>query len=29
MAKEVLINTGAGEIRVAVVENGVLDQLWL
>ena len=29
MAKEVLINTGAGEIRVAVVEDGVLDQLWL
>ncbi len=29
MAKEVLINVGAGEIRVAVVENGVLDQLWL
>jgi ribonuclease G len=29
MAKEVLINVGAGEIRVAVVENGVLEQLWL
>src|SRR6185437_16786832 len=29
MSKEVLINTGAGEIRVAVIEDGVLDQLWL
>src|SRR5205085_12358040 len=29
MAKTVLINAGAGEIRVAVLENGVLDQLWL
>ncbi len=29
MAKEVLINVGAGEIRVAVVEDGVLEQLWL
>lgn len=29
MAKDVLINVGAGEIRVAVVESGVLDQLWL
>src|SRR5579872_136069 len=29
MAKEVLINVGAGEIRVAVLENGALDQLWL
>ena len=29
MTKEVLINVGAGEIRVAVVEDGVLDQLWL
>ena len=29
MAKDVLINAGAGEVRVAVVEDGVLDQLWL
>jgi ribonuclease G len=29
MTKTVLINVGAGEIRVAVLENGVLDQLWL
>jgi ribonuclease G len=29
MTKEVLINVGAGEIRVAVVEDGVLDQLWV
>ena len=29
MAKEVLINVGAGEIRVAVVEDGVLEQFWL
>ena len=29
MAKDVLIHVGAGEIRVAVVEDGVLDQLWL
>jgi ribonuclease G len=29
MAKDVLVNAGAGEIRVAVVEDGVLDQLWL
>jgi len=29
LPKEVLINAGAGEVRVAVVEGGVLDQLWL
>ncbi|HYM17745.1 MAG TPA: Rne/Rng family ribonuclease [Micropepsaceae bacterium] len=29
MAKDVLVNAGAGEIRVAVIEDGVLDQLWL
>src|ERR1700680_1504228 len=29
MAKDVLINAGAGEVRVALVEDGVLDQLWL
>ena len=29
MAKDVLVNAGAGEVRVAVVEDGVLDQLWL
>ena len=29
MAKDVLINAGAGEVRVAVMEDGVLDQLWL
>jgi ribonuclease G len=29
MAKDVLINAGAGEVRVAVLEDGVLDQLWL
>jgi len=29
MAKDVLINAGAGEVRVAVVEDGVLEQLWL
>jgi ribonuclease G len=29
MPKDVLINAGAGEVRVAVVEDGVLDQLWL
>lgn len=29
MGKTVLINAGAGEIRVAVLEDGVLDQLWL
>ena len=29
MPREVLINAGAGEVRVAVVEDGVLDQLWL
>jgi ribonuclease G len=26
--KDVLVNAGAGEVRVAVVEDGVLDQLW-
>ena len=29
MAKDVLINAGAGEMRVAVLENGALDQLWM
>jgi ribonuclease G len=29
MAKEVLVNAGVGEVRVAVLEDGVLDQLWL
>ena len=29
MPREVLINAGAGEVRVAVIEDGVLDQLWL
>src|SRR5438270_9423731 len=29
MTKAVLINAGAGEIRVAVLENGLLEQLWL
>jgi len=29
MTKDVLINAGAGEVRVAVMEDGVLDQLWL
>src|SRR3981081_2389598 len=29
MARDVLINAGAGEVRVAVMEDGVLDQLWL
>jgi ribonuclease G len=29
MSKEVLINAGAGEIRVAVVEDGVLQELFL
>jgi ribonuclease G len=29
MPKDVLVNAGAGEVRVAVVEDGVLDQLWL
>jgi len=29
MAKDVLVNAGAGEIRVAVIEDGVLDQLSL
>jgi ribonuclease G len=29
MPKDVLINAGAGEVRVAVIEDGVLDQLWL
>lgn len=29
MAKDVLVNAGAGEVRVAVVEDGALDQLWL
>ncbi|HYK79049.1 MAG TPA: Rne/Rng family ribonuclease [Micropepsaceae bacterium] len=29
MPKDVLINAGAGEVRVAVMEDGVLDQLWL
>jgi len=29
MPREVLINAGAGELRVAVIEDGALDQLWL
>jgi ribonuclease G len=29
MPREVLINAGAGEVRVAVMEDGLLDQLWL
>ncbi|HEX3486559.1 MAG TPA: Rne/Rng family ribonuclease [Micropepsaceae bacterium] len=29
MPRDVLINAGAGEVRVAVLEDGVLDQLWL
>ncbi|HEX3486543.1 MAG TPA: Rne/Rng family ribonuclease [Micropepsaceae bacterium] len=29
MTREVLINAGAGELRVAVIEDGALDQLWL
>src|SRR6266446_8570403 len=29
MPRDVLINAGAGEVRVAVMEDGVLDQLWL
>jgi ribonuclease G len=29
MAKDVLVNAGAGEMRVAVLDGGVLDQLWL
>ena len=29
MPREVLISAGAGEVRVAVIEDGVLDQLWL
>src|ERR1700704_3211368 len=29
MPRDVLINAGAGEVRVAVIEDGVLDQLWL
>ena len=29
MPKEVLINVGAGEIRVALVEDGRLQELWL
>src|SRR6201992_3368013 len=29
MSKEVLINTGAGEIRVAIVEEGRLQELFL
>jgi ribonuclease G len=29
MPKEVLINAGAGEIRVALVEDGRLQELWL
>ena len=28
MPKDILINVGAGEVRVAVIEDGVLDQLW-
>lgn len=28
MAKDVLVNAGAGELRVAVVEDGKLEQLW-
>jgi ribonuclease G len=29
MSKDVLINAGVGEVRVAVIEDGVLEQLWL
>ena len=29
MPKEVLINAGTGEVRVALLEDGVLDQFWL
>src|SRR5215468_2537865 len=29
MYKDVLINAGVGEVRVAVIEDGVLEQLWL
>src|SRR5665213_1297225 len=29
MGRDVLINAGAGEVRVAVLEDGVLDQLWI
>ena len=29
MAKDVLVNAGVGEVRVAVLDDGVLDQLWL
>jgi ribonuclease G len=29
MTKDVLINAGAAEMRVAVLEDGALDQLWL
>ena len=29
MAKDVLVNAGVGEVRVAVLDGGVLDQLWL
>lgn len=29
MPRDVLINAGAGEVRVAVIQDGVLDQLWL
>jgi ribonuclease G len=29
LSREVLINAGAGEVRVAVIEDGLLDQLWL
>ena len=29
MAKDVLVNAGVAEVRVAVLDGGVLDQLWL
>lgn len=29
MARDVLVNAGVGEVRVAVLDGGVLDQLWL
>jgi ribonuclease G len=29
MGKDVLVNAGVGEVRVAVLDGGVLDQLWL
>jgi ribonuclease G len=29
MPRDVLINAGAGEVRVAVSDGGILDQLWL